>query len=277
MFRESSWLAPVLEVNVFRPSPLSFALIFFSAFAFGAGCGVEPSPPSPDVTSPSDAGTSIPTQALAWQNIDGNNDAPPAQWAHFSADLGDGKALLFGGTTFGSFGGEVVAGTYLFDANVFPPSFEKQSPVSEPSPRYCGCMAHHPQENKVLLYGGRNEGTLFTETWVFDLDTGEWMSIPVVGPPGGLGCALSAFSDGEMYLFGGATMMGSTNSLYSFSFESETWSEVSTLAPRQGDTTQAFFSARRQFDTQRRSSKCTTGIPERRLGTGRRCESLDPS
>jgi|GEM_PF-869074 len=209
------------------------AVSLLSCWACATG-GVEPDAPAPavepDAVEP-DGGepAPIPEQDFAWQSIDVDT-APPAQWAHVLGDLGDGRAIVFGGTTLGDFGGETHDTTFLFDATTTPPTFE-QLPVTGPSPRYCGCAAYDPDHRKVLVVGGRIGGTLLNDTWAFDVDENVWEVIPGNGPARGLGCALTHFADGNLYLFGGSSTSGTGNEMWSFSFDSNSWTPLVPPSP----------------------------------------------
>ncbi len=192
-----------------------------------AGDGVDAGPPDAQ---------EIPEQDLGWESFDPPDGIMDAQWAHISADLGDGRAFVFGGIDVGAFGGGSVLGhTYLFDANQDPPGFTEVTPAigSSPEPRYCGCAAYHPEYNKVLLYGGRDLGALMgSTTWVFDLDDNSWTISTPFGSGPGLGCSMAYYpGDGKVYKFGGASAGGSSNRLWTYDFSDDTWTEIEDVDP----------------------------------------------
>ncbi len=201
-------------------------------------------PEDPDGGTPSDAGTDPdagtepppvpPSGTFGWHAHQEVEAVLADRWAPLIADLGDGRALLFGGTDVDSFGGSPLDDVYLFDGRGAVPSFTPVALASDnpldppllPDARYCGCAAYDPLRNDVLVIGGRSLQSFYTDVWRLDLDTHTFSELGN-GPSALLGCAITWHpADDSFYLFGGASMAGSSNTLYRFTPDDETWSQV---------------------------------------------------
>jgi hypothetical protein len=71
-----------------------------------------------------------------------------------------------------------------------------------PSPRYLGAMVYDPVDHYVLLFGGDDGATAYSDTWTFSHD--QWTELSINGPSGRYvaGIAWDA-ADGYAVLFGG--------------------------------------------------------------------------
>jgi hypothetical protein len=108
--------------------------------------------------------------------------------------------------------------------------WELLHPKTNPGERYFHDMApigHH----KVLLFGGYSVPTniLHNDTWIFDLDSGEWDSIPCKNPPlPRENFSMSRISEKKVLLFGGTTGSEIYSDLWEFDLDSLDWKQIET-------------------------------------------------
>lgn len=169
-----------------------------------------------------------------WESLPAAAGAPIARWGFVTADLGDGRALLFGGTTFNSVGqGGVLADTWLVDVRGATPEFNALAPAKSPPPRYCGCAAWDPERKVMLAVGGRDAQVKPSATWSYDLDGNTWTEVPVpVSPPGAVGCAMAWSPDRRaLFLFGGGGAGGFDDRTWRFDAKALAWVELAAKGP----------------------------------------------
>lgn len=156
---------------------------------------------------------------------------PSARSSHAMAyDVPADRIILFGGVQ--NVGGAFVevndTWAYDFDTN----TWMNRNPAIAPSPRLGHRMAHDDQSGRtVLLSGHRGQGpsaTLFHDTWAYDFAANEWSDMapspnPAAGNHGSL--AYDTQSDRIVH-FGGQAFPGAySNETWSYSFDTNTWTE----------------------------------------------------
>jgi hypothetical protein len=239
---------------------LRVALLSFAFGALASGCpGGDPDADSgvqdedsgvseADGGSPPDAGPAPdagaedppvpPSGTFGWVAHPEVDALMADRWAPAIADLGGGRALVFGGADIDSFGGSPLDDVYRFDGRGAVPTFtpvelsstNPLDPPLSPDPRYCGCAAFDPLRNEVLVIGGRSLQTFYTDIWRLDLDNNTFTEVGQ-GPAALLGCAITWHpADDSFYLFGGASMSGSSNTLYRLASGEDTFSPVAVTS-----------------------------------------------
>lgn len=148
-----------------------------------------------------------------------------SRWGYGVASLGDGRSLVFGGTTTDDFGGEVKGDTFVVDGSVLPPLVTPLETSGGPGPRYCGCTAFDASRNQVLVVAGRDLGAGFEETWLLDLDTNTWSEYPGFSHPEvSIGCALVYSPSEDFYmLYSGGGPASLTGETWHLSGEVDNW------------------------------------------------------
>lgn len=126
---------------------------------------------------------------------------PSARSNHAMAfDGRTGVVVLYGGDPGSSWSGE----TWLyFVANN---SWVRVDPVHSPGPRQGHVMAWDPSTGLVVLFGGSNTaGSYPTDTWGFNVTTGDWKNLLPANAPEGRYSGSMALdqSSGLLVLFGG--------------------------------------------------------------------------
>ena len=108
---------------------------------------------------------------------------------------------------------------------------------SPPCPRLSAFMCYLKPRNSVILFGGWNMITIFDDLWEFSLDSLTWQKVIYsanyyagISHPGARRylSGYSSLSEPKFYIFGGITLMGPENDLWSFDFESLRWEKQTT-------------------------------------------------
>lgn len=110
-----------------------------------------------------------------------------------------GQSYLFGGLN---------GGTYYSDTWVYNGSSWSQVSINgqSPSARALHAMAYDPNDNTILLFGGRTiTGSLLADLWRFDPNTVTWTEINDTGPSARFGHSLAYFPEIEAFVLVGGT------------------------------------------------------------------------
>lgn len=111
-------------------------------------------------------------------------------------------------------------------------------PAVSPSPRCNHAMFFSIRLNRVILFGGQNDSTIFDDTWSFD--GANWTQIATPGPGARTGAKMvemlqSPPSPSPLILFGGTN--GNTAFGDTWSFDGTTWTQLNPAnspSPRSG-------------------------------------------
>jgi len=187
--------------------------------------------------------------AEAWSEIDTSSPPPPRL---YHAATTDGERLyVYGGGDEGAFLGDFLSDLWAFDpANATWTELHDGS-GNAPGARIWANLEFDGSGERLLLFGGHDDGVLGNnnELWSFNLGNQKWKRLiegDVFSTPQNDVCdfpadftvidadaperrdaAASAVADGEMLVFGGKTDCGNINDVWSWTFASETWSNVS--------------------------------------------------
>src|SRR5690606_16545527 len=97
-------------------------------------------------------------------------------------------------------------GTYSFtvSARTTPNAWRQLEPASPPSPRFNTGLAA-TDDGRVLLFGGRGaDGARTADTWVYDVEAGEWTEmLPAIAPSARDAHGMAYVGGGIVVLFGG--------------------------------------------------------------------------
>ncbi len=153
--------------------------------------------------------------------------SPPARAGHSMAEIGEGKALLFGGCDTN---GTAMNDTWIYDCSLN--TWTQVTGSSKPTARSCQAMARIAPD-KVLLFGGWNGGTRYGDTWLFNLEKMQWAKVNASNNPSPRrNCGMAQLYDGRVLLFGGEIAgAADTNDTWAFDLGELNWEET----PVQGD------------------------------------------
>jgi hypothetical protein len=174
----------------------------------------------------SDADDTVLTRTWAYTNTDWleiETTGPPGRTYHaMAADPISGTVYLFGGNpSTGSGQGDGEASYYndlwAYDSGGW--SSITPTTALSPSARTLADLTYDPDENRLLLFGGRSiTGSLLADLWTFDFDTDAWTELDGGGgggPPGRMAHSLTYDGlAGNAVLAGGVdideTLLGDT-------------------------------------------------------------------
>jgi len=161
-------------------------------------------------------------------------DRPSPRDVHAMAyDSESDRIILFGGhADAGGVRGDTWA--YDFDAN----SWAQMTPGVAPSARSNPAMAYDSQSDRIVLFGGHNDGTDLDETWTYNFNTNTWTDMgPAVRPSARIVAAMAYDSQSDrVILFGGyaGPRLGDT---WAYDFNTNAWTNMgpaSAPSPRSG-------------------------------------------
>lgn len=123
--------------------------------------------------------------------------------------------------------------TITLRAGSTPNTWRDIEPTAAPSPRFNTALAA-TDDGRVLLFGGReSDGTRVADTWVFDVEAGEWSELaPATSPPFRDAHAMAYVGDGMVVLFGGnqtsgpGGMVSPLDDTWMFDLAAEDWTEL---------------------------------------------------
>ncbi|MHA2342909.1 MAG: Kelch repeat-containing protein [Candidatus Hodarchaeales archaeon] len=136
------------------------------------------------------------------------------------------RGVLFGGRRIGQ---HTLSETWEFESSTM--SWTRLNITESPSARYWYCMDYDPVNEIMILFGGSEGGTPFSqETWIFDVISNLWSQMsPDINPLGRsyFDCAYDSES-GKVVMFGGTESGYLTpyNDTWSYSYEENTWTEL---------------------------------------------------
>jgi hypothetical protein len=162
------------------------------------------------------------------------SDNPPPREGCAMAGIGmTCKVLLFGGQNDSDF----LDDTWIFDVSA--DSWEKMNPSGCPPAMAWHSMAGVPNDDKVVLFGGRDT-TPFADTWVYDLSENSWTKMDIIFAPTARSHASMACisPNGNLILFGGWLKDSSPeNDTWIYSISTNKWAlktPKSCPSPREG-------------------------------------------
>lgn len=135
----------------------------------------------------------------------GDSPAPPPRQGHCSF-LHDGSLYVYGGERAG------YAFSDLWRFSFGDEEWELLSDGDLPA-RYDAACFFMPDTNMFVVNGGKSSRVILSDTWAYELTTGEWVAMEDIGTGGRFGHT-AVYAEGSAYLFGGFTEAGFSRSLY---------------------------------------------------------------
>ncbi|MFW9890759.1 MAG: Kelch repeat-containing protein [Candidatus Thorarchaeota archaeon] len=168
--------------------------------------------------------------------------APSHRFAHKMVyDSESDRVILFGGYNGGSVNqpSSYFGDTWVYDFNT--DSWENVTPTSSPSSRGVPSLAYDSESDRIVLFGGSNGGTAYSDTWLFDYNSMTWTEMnPTVHPDvrSRHGSAYDWESD-RVIIYGGTRTGFSTTVMvsetdgktWSYDVNSNTWQRLDQSPP----------------------------------------------
>lgn len=112
------------------------------------------------------------------------------------------------------------------------PAWKQLAVENAPAPRYDHTLALDVNQQRLILFGGRDGSQVFGDTWIYDLKVNQWREVNGAGPSARFGLA-SAYDPSRhaVYIFGGQNQEF-YNDTWMFDTLTETWSEIQTTDPK---------------------------------------------
>ena len=134
-----------------------------------------------------------------WTEQFPNNSPSPKNYLTMAPIWGTDKVMIFGGTGF------TINDTWIYDLS--DNNWTRKYPKNIPNTNYGHTMASIYGTDKVLLFGGFSStlGILLNETWIYDLNSNNWINVtkyPSPSPRSGQAMA-SIDNTNKVLLFGG--------------------------------------------------------------------------
>jgi hypothetical protein len=151
--------------------------------------------------------------------------SPPPRLGHVMVyDPVQDRVVLFGGE--GELG-EILNDMWAYD--VLSKTWSLLQPVGVvPSARQEAAVAYDPDNQQMILFGGKTDAGLDDETWAFDLVTNLWeKKAPPASPSARSGHTLAYDSfNHQAILFGGDTSAGRSDETWAYAVFNDTWSPL---------------------------------------------------
>lgn len=147
------------------------------------------------------------------------------RWDHSYVFMSEGyKLFLFGGRTFRIINGKEER-TDLNDNWIYKNGKWEELIIKSPQVRSSHALAFDINNEKVILFGGRNKNNVFGDTWAFNGK--KWEQLDISGPPQRFGHTLVYDPISEaIYLFGGHDGEKLLNDFWSY--KDDQWIELKT-------------------------------------------------
>ena len=168
-----------------------------------------------------------------WTQLSASGPAPRSIHA-MAYDSKRRRVVLFGGTP-GDAGGVALSDTWEFDGVDWI-----QQEDTGPAGRYGPSMAFDSANNRVVLFGGSNDGMMasFQDTWAWDGN--EWVQIAEFGPSVRYYASMVSTGGSNFILYGG---FGSSNLSLAdtWEFDGKLWAQWQDIGPGPLSQAQASF------------------------------------
>ncbi len=165
-----------------------------------------------------------------WTDL-GPAPAPPRRLAHAMAyDSRSDHVVLFGGSRYEPPSQTPTNDTWLY--NVTAIAWTNVTPSQSPPARDLHSMAYDSQSDQIVLFGGRNFTTTFSDTWTYNLTSNTWTNkTPAVGPSARVGAAMTYdVRSGLVVLFGGNGL----SDTWVYNYTANTWTNMTPVAAPSG-------------------------------------------
>ncbi|MFW9796322.1 MAG: kelch repeat-containing protein [Candidatus Thorarchaeota archaeon] len=170
-----------------------------------------------------------------WQEMTPALSPEANAWPAMTYDSESDLTVLFGGHSEEEYLATGVWGdneTWVYDFNTN--TWTNMSPSTGPSKRCLMNMVYDEESDIIILFGGvaRSDSgpvKIFGDTWTYDVNTNVWTNVtPATSPSKRLVYGMTYDSNSDLViLFGGYDGTDNLNDLWTFDYNSNTWTEMS--------------------------------------------------
>jgi len=164
-------------------------------------------------------------------------------------------AMAFDNSSFQMlmFGGHDNGVNYLGDTWTLDGMYQwiPRVPALAPSPRGGHAMVYDSKNDLIVLFGGKDDTTVYDDVWTYDMDTHQWSPTMVgVRPPARSNPSLAYDSDLDLVVMYG----GNNGSLYyddtwTFNITSNVWNQVMVAGPGARTSAQMVYDSNNKLFT----------------------------
>ena len=163
-----------------------------------------------------------------WNQISTTGSPGPRGGHSAIYDPSTKSVLVYGGTTF-------LSGTTHDDIWSLSSTntWTLKTPVQSPPARTYHSMVYLPHLRQGLIFGGQNSTHHYNDTWMLKLSTFEWTQINSSVQPAARAYHQSFYNPymNRVILFGGQNSTHYFNDMWSFDFNTYSWTEVLPINP----------------------------------------------
>ena len=153
---------------------------------------------------------------------------PAARGGHAMAyDSRSGVVIMFGGSTATG----LSRTTWTYDLGT--DAWTNRNPTVRPGVRFGHAMAYDVASDRLILFGGNNGTAYKGETYAYDPSANSWTAMSPPSAPSsraGHAMAYDVHRD-RVVLFGGRSDAGPNNETWTYSFSSNTWTNMNPVSP----------------------------------------------
>ncbi|TLZ72884.1 MAG: hypothetical protein E6K10_01335 [Methanobacteriota archaeon] len=160
------------------------------------------------------------------------------------------RTILFGGGDLAPhFGANGMNDTWAYDYD--SNTWSRRHPASDPAPRWGNAMAYDSAADRVILFGGCVSAPVDLcnaagDTWAYDLNADRWAALgPSPAPPPRFYHAMAYDRPADLViLFGGYSPSGGYGDTWTYSYRTNTWTNVTPAAspPAQANVAMSYDS-----------------------------------
>ncbi len=169
-------------------------------------------------------------ESNTWTNLQPANSPPPHHFHDMVYHAAGDRIVMFGGyetSDFVSYRND----TWAYDANTN--NWTELHPATPPSPRSYAMMAYEAKTQKIVMFGGSLDATLWPnepvsdETWVFDLEAVTWtQASPKKPSPARAWYQMVGAGNGVVLFGGGPSRFEYNSDTYTYDSRNNLWKRV---------------------------------------------------
>jgi len=153
-----------------------------------------------------------------------SNVPPQPRYGHKIVNIGNGRFFLFGGIGENGY----LNDTWIYD---FKTGWEKKNNyIITPSSRAYFDLCYNIDDNKIYLFGGKNENIYYNDLWMYDIINDSWSFVNIItsSPCARCGHGMTYITENKkIIVFGGETQQGyylnDLNDLWVFDTINRNW------------------------------------------------------
>ena len=161
----------------------------------------------------------------SWTNMNPSTK-PSARIEHSMVyDTAHERVILFGGSNSSGYNDE----TWVY--NLTDNLWTNMNPLTKPSARDGHSMIYDVVHEKVILFGGGDDGDYDDETWIYNLTNNSWTNMNPLTKPSARDCSSMAYDSAHerVILFGGYTSGGFNDETWVYNLTDNSWTNMNPL------------------------------------------------